>query len=63
MVINVQKEIIMKKTYINPTMTVVKLKQRSNLLLNTSIQVGGSYDGSATIQAHGFDDDDIDFDE
>jgi len=56
MVINVQKEIIMKKTYINPTMKVVKLKQRSNLLLNTSIQVGDSYNGSSEIQARGFDD-------
>ena len=32
MVINVQKETIMKKTYINPTMLVVKLKHRSHLL-------------------------------
>ena len=46
----------MKKTYINPTMKVVKLKQRSNLLLNTSIQVGDSYNGSSEIQARGFDD-------
>ena len=55
MVINVQKEIIMKKTYINPTMTVVKLKQRSHLL-NTSLQLNGSYNGSSEIQARGFDD-------
>ena len=45
----------MKKTYINPTMTVVKLKQRSHLL-NTSIKVGNSYNGSDAIQAREFDD-------
>ena len=56
MVINVQKEIIMKKTYINPTMKVVKLKQRSHLLLNTSLQLNGSYNGSDAIQAREFDD-------
>ena len=61
MVINVQKEIIMKKTYINPTMKVVELKQRSHLL-NTSLQLNGSYNGTDAIQARGFDDD-IDFDE
>ena len=32
MVINVQKETIMKKIYINPTMMVVKLKRRPQLL-------------------------------
>jgi len=50
----------MKKTYINPTMKVVKLKQRSHLL-NTSLQLNGSYNGKDEIQAHEFDDDDIDF--
>ncbi len=47
----------MKKTYINPTMTVVKLKQRSHLL-NTSIQLNGSYNGTDAIQARGFEFDD-----
>ena len=51
----------MKKTYINPTMKVVMLKQRSHLL-NTSVGLGGSYNGSSEIQAHEFDDFD-DFDE
>jgi hypothetical protein len=42
-------------------MTVVKLKHRSHLL-NTSIQLNGSYNGKDEIQAHEFDDID-DFDE
>ena len=41
----------MKKTYINPTMKVIKLKQRSHLL-QSSIRVGNSYNGSDDIQAH-----------
>ena len=61
MVINVQKEIIMKKTYIKPTMTVVKLKSRP-LLQSTSIRLNGSYNGSSEIQASAFDEFD-DFDE
>ena len=45
MVIHVQtKETIMKKTYINPTMTVVKLNHRP-LLQSASMQLRG---GSAT---------------
>jgi hypothetical protein len=36
-------------------MTVVKLKQRSHLL-QASVKVSGSYNGTSEIQAHGFDD-------
>ena len=61
MVINVQKEIIMKKTYINPTMIVVKLKSRP-LLQSTSIRLNGSYNGYSEIQARELGDFD-DFDD
>ncbi len=46
----------MKKTYINPTMKVVKLKQRSHLLSTSDVKLGGSYNGTDDIQARGFDD-------
>ena len=59
MVINVQKEIIMKKTYINPTMTVVKLKQRPNLL-SGSPKLGGTYSGGTVLSREMDDFDDFD---
>lgn len=40
----------MKKTYINPKMTVTNVKLQK--IINTSIQVGGSYNGSATIESN-----------
>ena len=53
----------MKKTYINPTMKVVMLKQRSHLLAGSTPKVGNSYSGGAVL-SRGFDDDDFDdFDE
>jgi hypothetical protein len=46
----------MKKTYINPTMTVVKLKQRSDLLLTGSApKVGSNYSGRDVLSRE-FDD-------
>lgn len=51
-----KKVINMKKTYINPTMTVVKLTQHSHLLQTSSVNLGDSYDGESIIQAPEFDD-------
>ena len=45
----------MKKTYINPTMTVVKLKQRSHLLTGSAPKVGNSYSGGDVLSRE-FDD-------
>ena len=51
----------MKKTYINPTMKVVMLKQRSNLLTTSVTMYGKNAEGAA--MARGFDDDFDDFDD
>ena len=51
MVINVQKETIMKKIYINPTMMVVKLKRRPQLLSasDPTPKLGGTYSGGTVL--------------
>jgi hypothetical protein len=40
----------MKKTYIVPTLKVVKI-QTTHLLSNSEIKVGGKYNGSTTVES------------
>jgi len=49
----------MKKTYMIPTLQVVKI-QTAQLLTESNVMIGSSYNGSSTIEAReaGFSDDD-----
>ena len=49
----------MKKTYMIPTLQVVKI-QTAQLLTESNVKIGDSYNGTSTIQARGagFSDDD-----
>ena len=42
----------MKKTYIIPTLQVVKI-QTAQLLTESNVRLGGSYNGTSTIEARG----------
>lgn len=50
----------MKKTYINPTMEIVKIASQTQMLAGSNPTLGGSYDGSSSILSRESDWDDDD---
>ena len=42
----------MKKTYLNPTLTVVKV-QAASILAASDVKLGGSYNGSTKVEGRG----------
>ena len=45
----------MKKTYMNPTLKVVVLKAKAQMLANSNMGVMGDYDSGITIAGRDFD--------
>lgn len=50
----------MKKTYINPEMTVTNVTLQQMIAESQQVNVGGSYNGSLTIESKGRKEEDYD---
>ena len=53
--LTIKNEATMKKTYMNPTLKVVVLKAKAQMLANSNMGVMGDYDSGITIAGRDFD--------